>query len=178
MELELTGWKVKLALVALAVLVVAVPLARASKSNKDRAEDWHRRAIVAEESVAGLRAVIVQRSRALNQRTIQANQLATRVESNGTALQRSKASVGTLTRRQRELASQNARLAKERSRLQARLAGLQRIGVKLDACAKLVGSGAVTKGKTQRSATAAARARAASCSTASASFEAYLRQSG
>ena len=33
MELDLQGWKVKLALVALVALIVAVPLARASHSN-------------------------------------------------------------------------------------------------------------------------------------------------
>ena len=54
MELELQGWKVKLALAALVLVVVAAPLARAVNSNRDRAEDWHRRAIVAEESVARL----------------------------------------------------------------------------------------------------------------------------
>jgi len=54
MELELQGWKVKVALVAVAVVVIAAPFVRATMSNKSRAEDWHRRAVVAEESVNGL----------------------------------------------------------------------------------------------------------------------------
>ena len=87
MELELQGWKVKLALGALVLVVVAAPLIRAVYSNRGRAEDWHRRAVVAEESVTGLRVVIVERSRALNQRTVQANRLATRarLDQNGIA---------------------------------------------------------------------------------------------
>jgi chromosome segregation ATPase len=177
MELELQGWKIKAALIAVAVLVVAVPLARASISNKGRAEDWHRRAIVAEESVGGLRAVIVQRSRALNQRTIQANQLAARLAANGSALQRSKASVGALARQQRELAARAARLEKERGKLQARVTSLERLGARLDACAKLVASGATSRKKT-KAAKSAAAAQATSCAKASESFVAYVRQSG
>ena len=65
LQLELEGWKVKAGLVALALLVVLTPLALIVKSNRDRAEDWHRRAVVAEESVTGLRMVIVARSREL-----------------------------------------------------------------------------------------------------------------
>src|SRR4029079_4337001 len=74
MELELNGWKVKAALIALLVVVVCAPFARASMSNKGRADDWHRRAVVAEEAVGGLRVVIAERSRVLNARTLQANQ--------------------------------------------------------------------------------------------------------
>jgi hypothetical protein len=177
MELELQGWKIKAALIAVAVLVVAVPLARASISNKGRAEDWHRRAIVAEESVGGLRAVIVQRSRALNQRTIQANQLAARLASNGSALQRSKASVGALARQQREIAARAARLEKERGKLLARVTSLEGLGARLDACAKLVASGATSQKKT-KAAKSAAAAQAKYCAKASESFVAYVRQSG
>jgi chromosome segregation ATPase len=178
MELELKGWKVKTALIAVAVLVVAVPLARASMSNKGRAEDWHRRAIVAEESVAGLRAVIVERSRALNRRTIQANQLAARLESNGSALRRTKASVGALTRRQRQLATSSARLEKERNTLQARVSSLRTLGARLDVCAKLVASGETTGKKKTPAAKSAAAAQAESCAKASSRFDAYMRQSG
>ena len=88
MELELDGWKVKAALVAVAVVVIAAPFVRATLSNKGRAEDWHRRAVVAEESVTGLRVVIAERSRALNQRTVPAKRLVSDLQSNGTALRR------------------------------------------------------------------------------------------
>ena len=164
MELELDGWKVKAALVAVAVVVIAAPFVRATMSNKGRAEDWHRRAVVAEESVTGLRVVIAERSRALNQRTLQANRLASEVESNGTALQHSKRSVGTLTQRQRRLAAENARIESERRRLQTRLATLESISAKLSACVK-TGPPAPSKR------TVAARAQA--CNRVSASFDRY-----
>jgi chromosome segregation ATPase len=172
MELELQGWKVKVALIAVVVMVVAVPLARASMSNKGRAEDWHRRAVVAEESVAGLRAVIAERSRALNQRTIQANQLAARLESNGSALQRTKANVGALTRRQSQLADRSARLEKERATLQARVSSLETVGAELDACARLVASGTAAAKKKTPAAKTAAAAQTSRCAKASESFAA------
>jgi hypothetical protein len=168
MELELHGWKVKAALVAVAVVVIAAPFVRATMANKSRAEDWHHRAVVAEESVTGLRVVIAERSRALNQRTLQANRLVSELQSNGSALRRSKVSVGTLTRRQRQLAAEKARVESERRSLRTRLATLESIGSKLDACVK---SSASTKGKR----TVAARRE--SCSRVSASFAAYLERS-
>ena len=165
MELELQGWKVKLALVALAFVVFAVPVARAVKSNKDRAEDWHRRAVVAEESVAGLKVVIAERSRALNRRTLQANQLVSRLDTSRTALRRSKGSVGTLTRRQRRLASENARIEAQRRRLQTRHAALERIASSLRACAPSTARGA-------KRVTVASRV--ASCKRAAARLDTYL----
>ena len=167
MELELDGWKVKAALVAVAIVVIAAPFVRATLSNKGRAEDWHRRAVVAEESVTGLRVVIAERSRALNQRTVQANRLVSDLQSNGTALRRSKVSVGTLTRRQRELAAENARIERDRRTLRSRLATLESIGSKLSACVK---SRAPGKGKRT------VAARQATCNRVSASFDAYLEQ--
>ena len=168
MELELEGWKVKAALAALAVLVIAAPFVRATMTNKSRAEDWHHRAVVAEESVNGLRVVIAERSRALNERTLQANRLVSQLRSNGALLRRSKVSVGTLTRRQRDLAAANARIERERRVLRARLATLESISSRLDACVK---SRATTKGKRT------VAAREASCNKVSASFAAYLEQS-
>jgi hypothetical protein len=168
MELELEGWKVKAALAAVAVLVIAAPFVRANMSNKSRAEDWHHRAVVAEESVTGLRVVIAERSRALNQRTLQANQLVSRLQSNGTVLRRTKVSVGALTREQRRLATQNARVESERRQLLARLATLASIASRLSACVK---SGTSAKGKR----TVAARRQG--CNNVTASFAAYLEQS-
>lgn len=181
MEFELQGWKVKLALVALGLAVVVAPLAHAVASNKGRAEDWHRRAIAAEESVDGLRTVIAERSRALNERTIQANRLAGMVDSSGTALQRSKASVGTLARRQRELARRYARLSRERDMLRSRVATLERIGAQLSACAKA--AKAANGAKDPRSSTdgtrtiTAAQSRLEDCKRASVSFDTYLATS-
>jgi hypothetical protein len=168
MELELQGWKVKAALVAVAVVVIAAPFVRATMSNKGRAEDWHRRAVVAEESVTGLRVVIAERSRALNQRTVQANRLVSELRSNGTALRRSKLNVGTLTRRQRELAAANARIESERRMLRVRLATLASIGSKLSAC---------VKGRASAPGKRTVAARQQGCQRVSASFDAYLEQS-
>lgn len=168
MELELQGWKVKLGLIALAVLVVAAPLARAVTANKGRAEDWRKRAVVAEESVGGLRVVIAERSRALNQRTIQANTLAARVDANGSALRRSKDSVGALTRRRQELARRYESVTAERDRLRARVTALERIGAQLSSCAR--------GDDGEKLEPAAAEARLASCERASARFDALLRQ--
>jgi hypothetical protein len=168
MELELDGWKVKAALAAVAVLVIAAPFVRANMSNKSRAEDWHHRAVVAEESVTGLRVVIAERSRALNQRTLQANRLVSQLQSNGTALRRTKVSVGALTRRQRELAAANARVEGERRALLARVATLESIGAKLSACVK---GGTSAKGKR----TVAARLQG--CKSVTASFDTYLARS-
>ncbi len=177
MELELNGWKVKLALVALVALVVAAPLARASMSNKDRAEDWHRRAVVAEEAVGGLQAVIAERSRALNERTVQANQLASRLDSNGMALEKTKNSVGALTRRQRELATENSRVKAERNKLRSQLATAEALGSKLSACSNdLAAVVASARGKTARTVAAKAQPRVESCRKVSASFAAYREE--
>ena len=176
MELELEGWKVKVGLAALAALVLMSPLACAVKANKDRAEGWHRRAVVAEESVGGLRTVIVERSRALNQRTLQANRLVAEVSTKGTALRRTRGDVGALTRRQRELATANARIDSERRRLQTQQARLETIASKLAACTSDL---AAAVGAPRRKAvSAASRARVAACKQVNASLDAYRRQSG
>jgi hypothetical protein len=177
MELELNGWKVKAALIALLVVVVCAPFARASMSNKGRADDWHRRAVVAEEAVGGLRVVIAERSRALNARTLQANQLASRLDSRGMALQKTKVSVGTLTRRQRALTNANTRVTSERNRLRSRLARAEAFASRLSACSEsLAAVVATAKGKKAATVTANARPLVESCRKARASFETYREQ--
>lgn len=177
MELELNGWKVKLALVALVALVVAAPLARASMSNKDRAEDWHRRAVVAEEAVGGLRVVIAERSRALNERTLQANLLASRLDSNGMALEKTRVNVGTLTKRQRSLTAENARMKAEANDLRSQLAAAKTFGKKLSACSQDLGFTLdAAKGKLAARVAAKAAERVESCRKLSLSFQLYLEQ--
>jgi hypothetical protein len=167
--LEPLSWRAKSALIALGVMFVLGTLGLVVKSNRDRADDWHRRAIVAEESVGGLRVVIAERSRALNQRTLQANRLVNGADSTRAALRRSKSNVRTLTERQRALAGENARIAKERRKLQARQAALVRIASTLSAC---VPSAAQGKNRVT------AASRVATCKRAAASLDAYLEQSG
>ena len=177
MELELNGWKVKAALIALLVVVVCAPLARASMSNKGRADDWRKRAVIAEEAVSGLRVVIAQRSRALNERTVQANQLASRLDSRGTALQRTKSSVGTLTRRQRALTTANRRVTSERNQLRSRLAKAEALASRLNACTdSLAAVVASAKGKKAAKVTAEAQPLVESCRKTSTSFQAYRGQ--
>jgi hypothetical protein len=164
-------------LIALLVVVVCAPLARASMSNKGRADDWRRRALVAEEAVGGLRVVIAERSRALNERTIQANQLASRLDSRGMALQKTKSSVGTLTRRQRALTTANTRVTSERNQLRSRLTRAEGLASKLSACSDdLAAVVTSAKGKTAAKVTAEAQPVVESCRKASASFQAYLEQ--
>jgi chromosome segregation ATPase len=175
MELELNGWKVKAALIALLVVVVCAPFARASMSNKGRADDWRKRAIVAEEAVGGLRVVIAQRSRALNERTVQANQLASQLDSRGMALQKTKSSVGTLTRRQRALTNANTRVTTERNQLRSRLAKAEALASRLRACSEnLAAVVASATGKKAAAVTAKARPLVDSCRKASAGFQAYV----
>lgn len=177
MELELNGWKVKAALIALLVVVVCAPFARASMSNKGRADDWRKRAIVAEEAVGGLRVVIAQRSRALNERTVQANQLASQLDSRGMALQKTKSSVGTLTRRQRALTNANTRVTTERNQLRSRLAKAEALASRLRACSEnLAAVVASATGKKAAAVTAKAQPLVDSCRKASAGFQAYLEQ--
>lgn len=177
MELELNGWKVKAALIALLVVVVCAPLARASMSNKGRADDWRKRAVIAEEAVSGLRVVIAQRSRALNERTVQANQLASRLDSRGTALQRTKSSVGTLTRRQRALTTANRRVTSERNQLRSRLAKAEALASRLNGCTdNLAAVVASAKGKKAAKVTAEAQPLVESCRKTSTSFQAYRGQ--
>jgi regulator of replication initiation timing len=177
MELELNGWKVKAALIALLVVVVCAPFARASMSNKGRADDWRKRAIVAEEAVGGLRVVIAQRSRALNERTVQANQLASQLDSRGMALQKTKSSVGTLTRRQRALTNANTRVTMERNQLRSRLAKAEALGSRLRACSENLAAVVTSaRGKKAAAVTAKAQPLVDSCRKASAGFQAYLEQ--
>jgi hypothetical protein len=175
MKLELEGWKIKVALVAVTLLVVMAPLGCAVRTNKQRAEDWHRRAVLAEESVGGLRTVIVERSRALNERTLQANLLASRLDSNRDALRQSKADAGSLARRQQDLAGKNTRLEKEALTLRSHQTALVTMTAKLSACTKRLAEavGAAT-GKRARTVSADTQALRASCARASTNLDAYV----
>lgn len=117
------------------VLVVGM-LANSVRKNNDRAEDWRRRAVVAEEAAGGLRVVIAERSRALNQRTRQANLLISTLASSRGALRASKVSLGALERRQRQLASEKARAETERRTLRAQRAALASVASALSACSQ------------------------------------------
>ena len=77
LTLEVGRWSASVMSIAVTVVFVLVVgmLAKSNWSNNGRAEDWRARAIVAEEAAGGLRVVLADRSRVLNQRTRQANAL-------------------------------------------------------------------------------------------------------
>jgi ABC-type transporter Mla subunit MlaD len=174
LAVEVGRWSVSVTTIAVTVVFVIVVgmFANSTRKNNDRAEDWRRRAVAAEEVVGGLRVVLADRSRALNQRTRQANELIDTLASNRGALRQSKVSLGALSRRQRQLASDRARAETERRKLQARQAALASATSALNACSQgleaFVGSG--------KKPTAAARqSRLEQCSRAQARYRAYLQ---
>ena len=117
------------------VLVVGM-LANSVRKNNDRADDWRRRSLVAEEAVGGLRVVLAERSRALNERTRQANLLIGTLASSRGALRETKVNLGSLERRQRQLATQKAGAEAERRRLRAERAALASVASALSACSQ------------------------------------------
>lgn len=117
------------------VLVVGM-LANSVRKNNDRAEDWRRRAVAAEEVAGGLRVVLAERSQALNRRTRQANLMVDTLASSRGALRSSKATLGALTRRQQALASEKARAETERRQLQAQRTALASVASALSACSQ------------------------------------------
>lgn len=117
------------------VLVVGM-LANSVRKNNDRADDWRRRSLVAEEAVGGLRVVLAERSRALNERTRQANLLIGTLASSRGALRETKVNLGSLERRQRQLANEKARAEAERRRLRAQRAALASVASTLSTCSQ------------------------------------------
>lgn len=106
-----------LALAVLAVLAAGWA-AYEARQNGRAADAWHQRAIEYEEQVNGLRTLIGERSAQLNNRTRQANALASNLRSTRSQLRRSEGDVTSLSQRQRELANEKAHLEDERRSLQ------------------------------------------------------------
>jgi hypothetical protein len=160
LTLEVGRWSASVMSIAATIVFVLVVgmLAKSTWTNNDRAEDWRRRAVAAEEVVGGLRVVIAERSQALNQRTRQANVLATTLASSRGALQETKVSVGALTERQRRLAKANANANAERQQLKAQQKALVSVASALSACSQGLES---VVGKAQRGAPKAELAKAA-----------------
>ena len=138
LTLEVGRWSVSVTTLAVTIVFVLVVgmLANSVRTNNGRAEDWRRRAVAAEEVAGGLRVVIADRSRALNQRTRQANVLAATLASSRGALRQTKSSVGELTRQQRQLATDFARAETERRKLQAQRAALTSAASALSVCSQ------------------------------------------
>jgi len=188
--LDLGRWSIPVFSVAatLVFVVVVAMLANSARTSNGRAEDWRRRAVATEELIGGMRVVIAQRSVALNERTLQANTLAGTLDSSRGALRDTKSSVGSLTRRQRQLAAEKARTEAELQRLrtqQARTeaelqqlrtqqASLASVASELDACSQ----GLETVVRTPKTKPATKKSRLADCGRARANLSAYSSGAG
>ena len=163
--------------VTIVFVLVAGMLANSVRKSTARAGDWQRRAVAAEEIVGGLRVVLAERSRALNERTRQANRLVATVDSSRGALRESKSSVGELLRDRRRLESDRARAETARRKLQKERAALASVAAALDACS--VGLEAlVAPGGTQKPTAAEKQARLEGCERAREQFRKVMRQTG
>ena len=174
--LDIGRWSVSVWSIAVTLVFVLVVgmLTKSVWTNNARADDWRRRAIANEELVGGLRVVIAQRSKALNERTMQANTLAGTLDSSRGALRDTKSSVGSLTRRQRQLETEKTRANAELQTLRSRQAVLTSVTVELNACSERLES-VVRKPKTKP---ATKQSWLAQCGQARASLESYLRGAG
>jgi hypothetical protein len=175
LTLEIGRWSASLwSIAATAVSVVLIlMLAKSTLSNNARADDWQQRAVAAEEIVGGLRVVIADRSAALNERTRQANALASTLDSNRGALRDSKSSLGSLSRRQNQLMADKIRAEKELQKLQSQHGTLYTAAQELDACSSGLQALVGKKAKP-----AARQARLDQCRLARASFQAFLKDAG
>jgi hypothetical protein len=181
LTLEVGRWSASVTSIAVTIVFVLVVgmLFNSVRKNHDRAEDWRQRAVAAEEVAGGLRVVLAERSRALNQRTRQANAMVDTLASSRGALRQSKVSVGALTQRQRQLANEKARAETERRKLQAQRAALASVASALSFCSE--GLGRVV-GNAQRGKPKAELARAepllTQCSRARARLSTVLEHAG
>jgi len=116
------------------LLLVAGWFAYAAHANEEAAGEWKQRSIELEEQVNGLRTLIGERSAQLNDRTRQANRLATNLRATRGALERSEGDVTSLARRQRELANEKAQLEDQRRALQQQAGALADIASRYISC--------------------------------------------
>jgi len=138
LALEVGRWTVSLTTIAVTVVFVLVVgmLLNSVRVNNGRAEDWRRRAVAAEEVAGGLRVVLADRSKALNQRTRQANVFAATLASSRGALRQTKSRAGALAQQQRQLASDFAQAETARRKLTAQRAALAAVAAALSVCTK------------------------------------------
>lgn len=138
LTLEIGRWSVGVTTLAVATvfLLVVGMLLNSNRQNNNRASDWRRRAVAAEEVAGGLRVVIADRSKALNQRTRQANVLAATLASSRGKLRQSKSQAGALAQQQRQLASDFARAETSLRKLAAQRAALASAAAALSSCSQ------------------------------------------
>jgi hypothetical protein len=138
LTLEVGRWSVSVTTLAVTIVFVLVVgmLLNSNRHNNNRAGEWRHRAIAAEEVAGGLRIVIADRSKALNQRTRQANVLAATLASSRGKLRQSKSRAGALAQQQRQLASDFALAETSRRKLSAQRAALASVASALSACSQ------------------------------------------
>jgi hypothetical protein len=138
LTLEIGRWSVSVTTLAVAVvfLLVVGMLLNSTRQNENRAADWRRRAVAAEEVAGGLRVVLADRSKTLNQRTRQANLLAATLASSRGKLRQSKSRAGALAEQQRELASDFAQAETSRRKLATQRAALASAAAALSSCSQ------------------------------------------
>jgi hypothetical protein len=138
LAVEVGRWTVGVTTLAVTVVFVLVVgmLLNSNRQNNNRAEDWRHRAVAAEEVAGGLRVVIADRSKALNQRTRQANVLAATLASSRGKLRQSKSRAGALAEQQRQLATDFAQAETSRRKLSAQRAALASVAYALSACSQ------------------------------------------
>lgn len=138
LALEVGRWTVSVTTLAVTVVFVLVVgmLLNSNRTNNNRAEDWRRRAVAAEEVAGGLRVVLADRSKTLNQRTRQANVFAATLASSRGALRQTKSRAGALAQQQRQLASDFAQAETARRKLAAQRAALASVASALSACSQ------------------------------------------
>ena len=138
LSLEVGRWSVSVTTLAVTVVFVLVVgmLLNSNRQNHNHAEGWRHRAVAAEEVAGGLRVVIADRSKALNQRTRQANVLAATLASSRGKLRQSKSRAGALAEQQRQLASDFAQAETSRRKLAAQRAALASVATALSSCSQ------------------------------------------
>lgn len=138
LALEVGRWSVSMTTLAVTVVFALVVgmLLNSNRQNNNRAEGWRHRAVAAEEVARGLRVVIADRSKTLNQRTRQANVLAATLASSRGKLRQSKSRAGALAQQQRQLASDFAQAETARRKLSAQRVALASVASTLSACSQ------------------------------------------
>ena len=136
--MEVGRWTVGVTTLAVTVVFVLVVgmLLNSNRQNNNRAEGWRHRAVAAEEVAGGLRVVIAERSKALNQRTRQANVLAATLASSRGKLRQSKSRAGALAEQQRQLATDFAQAETSRRKLATQQAALASVAAALSSCSQ------------------------------------------
>ena len=138
LALEIGRWSVSVTTLAVTVVFALVVgmLLNSNRQNNNRAEGWRHRAVAAEEVARGLRVVIADRSKTLNQRTRQANVLAATLASSRGKLRQSKSRAGALAQQQRQLAGDFAQAETARRKLSAQRAALASVASTLSTCSQ------------------------------------------